>query len=203
MSPFQFLKTIMAKSKVETEPVKKRFFKDPKAKSLTAWILQILIVLGLAALFSFAFCSSVTIQDTSMDPTLQSGDHALVNKLVYGLGSISRGDLIAYRTSDTENSTVHVKRVIGLPGEKIQIKDGLILINGETYMEDKQFPSIENAGLAADTISLGTNEYFVLGDSRNNSEDSRFADVGNITRSKIIGKVWFITVPSSRIGFVN
>jgi signal peptidase I len=193
----------MAKSNIKTEPVKKGLFSSPKAKSLTAWIVEILIVIGLAALFSLAFCSSVTIQEASMDPTLQSGDHVLVNRLVYGIGPVGRGDLIAYRTSDSADASVHVKRVIGLPGENIQIKDGLILINGKTYMEDKQFPSISNAGLAAKAITLGTNEYFVLGDSRNNSEDSRFADVGNISRSKIIGKVWFITVPSSRIGFVK
>lgn len=193
----------MAKVKQAEAPVKKGLFRNPKTKSAAAWIIEILVVLLLAAGFAYAFCSSVNIQESSMDPTLQTGDGVLVNKAAYMLGSVGRGDLIAYRTSDSADAVVHVKRVIGLPGEKIKISDGLILINGETYMEARQLPAITNAGLASDTISLGTNEYFLLGDNRNNSEDSRFADVGNISRSSIIGKVWFITAPSSRIGFVS
>ena len=91
---------------------------------------------------------------------------------------------------------------IGLPGETIQIKDGQILIDGETYQENGEFPGIENAGVAETKVALDSGEYFVLGDNRNNSEDSRYADMGNVKKRNIIGKVWFIASPWSRFGFV-
>jgi len=191
------------KVKVEQKPVKQSFWYHKNTKSVTVWVVEILLVLALAAGVSFAFGTSVTIQEGSMDPTLQAGDSALINKIAYAFGGIGRGDLIAYKNPDQTDASIHVKRVIGLPGESIQIKDGLILINGKTYIEDKELPGINNAGLAENGIKLGSNEYFVLGDNRNNSEDSRFADVGNISRVSIIGKVWFITSPLSEFGFVN
>ena len=98
---------------------------------------------------------------------------------------------------------MHVKRVIGLPGETVQIKDGLILINGETYMEKKDFPKISNPGLAETQVTLGKNEYFVLGDNRNNSEDSRFASVGNVKKGQIKGKVWLRIRPLRHFGLIR
>lgn len=193
----------MAKLRVEQKPVKPGFFDRPRNRHITVWIIEIILVLALAAGFAYAFCFSVTIQESSMDPTVLAGDTVRINRIAYTLGTVKRGDLIAYRSSSSEDASIHVKRVIGLPGEKIQIKDGMILINGKTYMENRQLPSIQNAGLASTSISLGTTEYFVLGDNRNNSEDSRFADVGNISRGNILGKVWLITSPADRFGFVS
>ena len=164
------------------------------------WFVEIGLVLIASFLTAFLFEGSITIEENSMDPTIQSGDVVLVNRLSFRLGSVKRGDLIAYRNKDTSDAVYHIKRVIGLPGETIQIKDGLIMINGETYMEELELPNIVDAGIAAEPVKLGNDEYFVLGDNRNNSEDSRFADVGNIRRSYISGKVWFIKNPSSRRG---
>ena len=90
--------------------------------------------------------------------------------------------------------------IFGLPGETIQIRDGLILINGQTYIEDREVAAITFGGLAEAGITLGADEYFVLGDNRNNSEDSRYTDVGNIKRSDILGKVWLIISPRSSFG---
>ena len=101
-----------------------------------------------------------------------------------------------------KKTSTHIKRIIGLPGETIQIKDGQILIDGETYQENGEFPGIENAGVAETKVALDSGEYFVLGDNRNNSEDSRYADMGNVKKRNIIGKVWFIASPWSRFGFV-
>ena len=94
-------------------------------------------------------------------------------------------------------------QAFALPGETIQIRDGLILIDGKTYIENREFPNITKPGIAAEGIRLGSEEYFVLGDNRNNSEDSRFADVGNIKKRQIYGSVWFIGQPFSRTGFVG
>ena len=92
-------------------------------------------------------------------------------------------------------------RVIGLPGETVQISNGAVLINGEVYNENKNFPEISNAGLASDGVSLESGEYFVLGDNRNNSEDSRYGDIGNINKKYIVGKVWFVISPKDKFGF--
>ena len=152
---------------------------------------------------AFLFFSSVMIQENSMSPTLMAGDRVFINRVVYAIGSVHRGDLIAYRGSGGTDSGIHVKRVIALPGETIQIRDGLILIDGKTYIENREFPNITKPGIAAEGIRLGSEEYFVLGDNRNNSEDSRFADVGNIKKRQIYGSVWFIGQPFSRTGFVG
>ena len=126
-----------------------------------------------------------------MAPTCVTGDRVLVNRAVYRIGKVRRGDLVAYRSNKSLDSAIHLKRVIGLPGDKVQIRDGLVVINDETYIEDSSYPSIINPGLAAEPVTLGQNEYFVLGDNRNDSQDSRFADVGNLTKAEMIGRVWF------------
>ena len=113
-----------------------------------------------------------------------------------------RGDVIAFRTSSDVKASTHIKRVIGVPGDTIQINDGTILINGETYVEQRNLPAITNPGLAEEGIKLASDEYFVLGDNRNSSVDSRFADMGNVKRENIIGELWFVISPMSKLGFV-
>ena len=138
-----------------------------------------------------------------MEPTLATGDKVLINKVSYKLGEPERGDIVAFKKDAKQHSSMHVKRIIGLPGETVQIKDGLILINGETYMEKKDFPKISNPGLAETQITLGKNEYFVLGDNRNNSEDSRFAEVENVKQKYIVGKIWLRVSPFGKFGLIK
>ncbi|MFQ9151754.1 MAG: signal peptidase I [Blautia sp.] len=83
------------------------------------------------------------------------------------------------------------------------MKDGMIYINGESLPGEKDYPAMTDAGLAEEPMTLGTNQYFVLGDNRNNSEDSRYADVGVVSSKNIEGKVWFVLSPSDHIGFVK
>ena len=78
-----------------------------------------------------------------------------------------------------------------MPGDTVQIKDGALYVNDELYKESTDVASMEDAGIASDAIKLGKDEYFVLGDNRNNSEDSRYANIGNVKRDYIIGKAWF------------
>ena len=190
----------MSKVRQPVRPEKKSFWYNRRTRSITVWVIEIIITLALSAVFAFAFCSSVTIQESSMDPTFQAGNKVLINRTSYFVGRVKRGDLIAYSNSERTDASVHVKRVVGLPGETIQIRDGLILINGQTYIEDREVAAITFGGLAEAGITLGADEYFVLGDNRNNSEDSRYTDVGNIKRSDILGKVWLIISPRSSFG---
>ena len=139
----------------------------------------------------------VKISDSSMEPAISSGDTYLINSLIYHISAPKRGDIIVFRTESDNGSCLHVKRVIGLPGETIQIEDGQVKINGQTYVGD-DCPTILNAGLAADPVTLTDNEYFVLGDNRNGSEDSRSASIGNVTEDEITGKIW-LRVPSALI----
>ena len=92
--------------------------------------------------------------------------------------------------------------MIGLPGETVQIKEGQIYINGNVYEENGAYQEIADGGLADSAITLESGEYFVLGDNRNNSEDSRYANIGNIKKEYIIGKVWFRVAPFKDFGFL-
>ena len=127
----------------------------------------------------------------------------LLNEISYRLGWPKKGDVIAFKRKGSLNGHSSIKRVVGLPGETVQIKDGMIYINDTVYLEKKDYPLISDAGLAAEPIILGSTEYFVLGDNRNNSEDSRFADVGNVSIDEIEGKVWFVISPRAHFGFLK
>ncbi|MDD3277868.1 MAG: signal peptidase I [Lachnospiraceae bacterium] len=179
------------------------YFAQGRIRSVFAWIIEIILVIMLAVGAAFLFCQCYTVQEGSMEPTLKAGDKVLINVAAYKISDPKRGDLVVFKSSTDTKSSLHAKRVIGLPGETIQIKDGQILINGETYVEQKDFPSITNPGLAEEPITLDSDEYFLLGDNRNNSEDSRHADVGCVTKSSIVGKLWLSILPFNRFGFVK
>lgn len=179
------------------------FIKSEKGRPVFTWIFQIAVALALAAVVAIFFFQSITMQESSMEPTLETGERFFINKLIYKFTSPDRGDIIAFTKDGSDDAPVHIKRVIGLPGERIEIRDGLIYIDGEEYEEEGDLPQITNPGLAEDGVTLGNDEYFVLGDNRNNSEDSRFAEVQNIDKKYIEGKLWFCIHPADQIGFVK
>lgn len=151
------------------------------------YVLKVVGVVLLAFLIVRFVCFSFTIQGDSMSPTIESGEKHLVNRLIYKIKGPSRYDVIVFKSND-KNGNYYVKRVVALPGEKVQIKNGRIYVNGKkTRMYSKQ--KILSPGLASDVITLKDRQYFVVGDNYNNSEDSRSASVGNIKRENIIGKV--------------
>ena len=176
---------------------------DSKLRKVLIWVFEIVVTLIFAVLTSMMLFQSVTMQESSMEPTLAVGSQYFVNKLAYKTSSPKRGDIIVFRTNGSDDAALHVRRVIGLPGETIQIVNGRILINGEAYKEGKDFPSINNPGMAANAITLEAGEYFVLGDNRNNSEDSRYADIGKVNKKYITGKLWFQISPREEIGLLD
>ena len=179
--------------------IKFRYVRDYFAKSklyaIFMWIFELTVVIGLGILVAVFFCQNIEMTEGSMEPTISASDVLLVNNMAYKFATPKRDDVIVFRSNNSANASVYIKRVIGLPGEKIQIRDGQILIDGVTYMEQKDLPSIAYAGLAEREITLASNEYFVLGDNRNNSADSRYSDIGNVKRGQIVGKAWFRLAP--------
>lgn len=186
-------KLLLAKEKLENE----------KFKNIFIWIFEIAVTLVFAAVVAISLFQSVTMQESSMEPTLSVGDRFFMNKITYKVSSPQRGDIIVFKTNAEDDAALHIRRVIGLPGETIQISDGQILIDGETYKEGKDFPKISNAGLASNPVTLEAGEYFVLGDNRNNSEDSRYGDIGKVKKKYIVGKLWFTISPIKKIGFLK
>ena len=155
------------------------------------WLAELVLTFFIACLLVVNFGVMTSNVGQSMEPTLASGDNVLTNRLIYRLMEPKRGDLVVFKPNGNINSHYYIKRVIGLPGETVQIIDGFIYIDGEVLVEDIKFDKIEFAGTAEEEIKLGEDEFFVLGDNRNASEDSRNAEIGNIRKQDIESQAWF------------
>lgn len=166
-------------------------------------ILYILVVLlGTWLLITFVG-QRTSVSGSSMEPTLHHNDQLILDKISYRFSEPKRFDIIVFPFKYAEK-TYYVKRIIGLPGETVFIDgEGNIYINGEILEEDYGKETINFAGLAGEPITLDEDEYFVLGDNRNNSSDSRDPSVGNIRRSEIIGKAWIRIWPLNGFGVLK
>ena len=157
----------------------------------------------LAFVLMFCFGMRTTVIGVSMEPSLYNGQHILVNRFVYKLSSPKNGDIVVFLPNGNSNTHYYVKRVIALPGDTVQIKNGSLYVNGLLY-KDVEYDKIEDAGSTENPINLGNNEYFTLGDNINNSEDSRSGNIGAVKKDNIIGKVWFhLAAGDSPIGFME
>ncbi len=174
----------------EKRRIRKQQFKISNVfRAIGGWIIAIVA----AAILGYGyvvFCyQDVYMVGDSMSPTIVDEEKVTMNKLAYYLGSPERFDIVVYKDIDDSESYYYIKRVIGLPGETVQIIDGAVYINGEKLLGMASSDYIFTAGLAEDVITLGDDEYFLMGDNVNNSEDSRFLTVGNISDSVIVGRV--------------
>lgn len=194
-----------ANEKAETKPVKS---KNKKLKEAFSTVLYFLIVL-LVTWFLITFVIQRTVvEQSSMETTLQSGDSLLVDKISYRFTEPKRFEIIIFPYKLSEKKTYYIKRVIGLPGETVRIDyDGNIYINGEVLEEDYGREVIQpNSTWSAKMdkgITLADDEYFVLGDNRNNSVDSRFDNVGAIKRDEIIGRAILRIYPFNKFGKIG
>ncbi|HIU02859.1 MAG TPA: signal peptidase I [Candidatus Onthocola gallistercoris] len=176
--------------------MRKKLYRDKAEKiekSKVRETVEFIIYCGLAIIVGLLIVRFVgqrtEVIGESMSPTLEDGDNLIVDKITYRFSDPKRFDIIVFPFK--ENRTVYyIKRIIGLPGETVQIQDGKIYINGIELNEDYGAEPIEDPGIASAPITLGEDEYFVLGDNRNNSQDSRTAAVGNISRDEIFGRAW-------------
>ncbi len=183
------------------------YSKRPKLKkilkSVLWWVLEIILVIAAAYLVIEYAVEKTTMNGISMQTTLEDGDKIIINKLAYVRSAPKRNDVIVFMQNRNEHSYYNIKRVIGIPGDMIEIVEGKVFINGERLKEVIPVEEMRVAGLAKEPILLGENEYFVLGDNRNYSEDSRFANIGIVVREDVIGKAWLRLSPFSIIDKIN
>ena len=184
-----------------------------RIRLVVGWIVDIAVVISIAWFAVFAMGTQIRVSGQSMEPVLSQNEKVLMNRLSYRVMRPKRYDIIVVERPELriiedevfekETGNYNIKRVIGLPGETVQIKDGYIYINNEKLDAPNDLGKAALAGLAEYPISLDKNEYFLLGDNRSGSEDSRFSNVGNVKFRQIKGKVWLRIQPVSRFGLIS
>lgn len=176
---------------------------NKKLKEILSTSLYLLIVLVLTFLVVTYVGQRTKVSGSSMEPMLSDGDNLIVDKISYRFSEPERYDIIVFPFRYAEK-TYYIKRVIGLPGETVYIdEEGSIFIDGKLLEENYGKEVITDPGRAFEPVVLGEDEYFVMGDNRNNSSDSRDPVVGNIHRNEFIGKAWMRIWPISKMGLIK
>ena len=162
--------------------------------------------------FAAVFLATVLVYSTgmrtnvigvSMEPSLYNGQEIFINRFIYKLSAPKKNDVVVFLPGGNENAHYYVKRVVAVPGQRVQIIEGMLYVDGIPE-EEEIYDKMEDAGIAENEILLGSDEYFVLGDNRNSSEDSRSGNIGPISRNMIYGKAWFhMGGGGSGMGFVK
>ena len=172
-------------------------------KEIASTIVYLVVIFALTFLFITFVAQRTEVSGSSMWPTLEDGDSLIVDKVSYRFGDPKRFDIVIfpYQYGDGQ---YFIKRVIGLPGETVSIDyDGTIYIDGQVLNESYGAEVIADPGRAAGGVKLGENEFFVMGDNRNHSMDSRDPSVGSIKKDKILGKAFVRVYPFSKFGGVD
>ncbi len=176
---------------------------NSKLKDFLSTSLYLLVAVIIAFLIVRFVGQRTEVIGSSMLPTLEDGNNLILDKISYKIHEPERYDIIVFPFRNNSGKN-YIKRIIGMPGETIQIDtDGNIYIDGEILYETYGLEIIKNPGNALEPITLSADQYFVLGDNRNNSEDSRFSEVGLVSRDEIMGKVWLRIWPFNEFGVVN
>lgn len=174
-------------------------------KEITSTLIYIAAVILITFLFITFVAQRTEVSGHSMMNTLQDKDSLIVSKISYEIGDPERFDIVVFPHVDSfGNSTYFIKRIIGMPGETVRIDlEGNIYINEELLVESYGREVIKNPGVAYEGVTLADDEYFVMGDNRNDSMDSRYEDVGNIKRDQLVGKAWLRIYPFESFGIVK
>lgn len=164
------------------------------------WVVNIMVALACAWFLVYGFGEQVRISGSSMQPALDAEDVVLMNRLIYDVSSPQRFDIVVF---EREDGRKNVKRVIGLPGETVQIKNGSVYIDGAPLEAPDGLGQVSLAGRAEIPIQLEADEYFLLGDNRDSSEDSRFGNIGNVKADLIAGRVWLRIFPLLKLDLID
>ena len=177
---------------------RKRYY---RYEAITFLVMLVVVYMVCAGVVRYVGQKTL-VDGSSMSPTLEDGDVLIVDKLSYRFREPERFDIVVFRYLYKENS-YYIKRIIGLPGETVQIKDGQIYIDGKLLEEDFGNALMTNPGRANQPITLGSDEYFVLGDNRNVSSDSRDPSVANVAAEQIVGRAFVCISPWEHVGFLK
>ena len=163
-------------------------------REVLSFFLYVAIVVGITFLIIHFVGQRTYVSGSSMENTLSDGDNLIVDKLTYRFSDPKRFDIIVFPYKYEEN-TYFIKRIIGLPG--------IIYINGEELIESYGREVLKSGGIAETPITLGEDEYFVMGDNRNDSMDSRDPSVGVLHKSELVGRAWVRIWPLSKFGILR
>ena len=172
------------------------------ARIILGWLFFVFMMIVILFLVMHIARHQTRVIGSSMFPAIEDGDSIVLDRISYRFFSPRRFDVIAF-PSQYQDGVNYVKRIIGLPGETLQIMDGRVYINGSLLKERFDYEPMSSGGIAQAQIVLGEDEYFVLGDNRNESTDSRDPTIGNIHRLDIIGRAWLRTQPFTRFGLIR
>jgi len=184
-------------------------------RGILKFVVHALAMVAIAWFLVWGFGKSVEVVGQSMEPTLEPGQRVILDRVSYKFEDPQRYDVIAYTVEELNAGNIDdlkadepapvltIKRIIGLPGEQVLIADGTIYIDGEPLTGHGDLSKSSLAGIASEPIQLDDNEYFVLGDNRKASEDSRYEKIGNIGKNRILGKVWYRTLPFKQAGKIE
>ena len=181
----------MARRKGLTFYQKKKKLNPKIIKDILEMLVGSAVAVFLAFVLIFSAGMRTSVVGNSMEPVLYNGQEILMNRLIYRISTPKRGDVVVFLPNGNPNSHFYVKRVVGLPGETVQIRDGSVYIDGVLLAEDESLDKIADPGIAQNELQLASDEFFVLGDNRNSSEDSRSGNIGAVKKDTIIGKAWF------------
>ncbi|MBR4207631.1 MAG: signal peptidase I [Lachnospiraceae bacterium] len=170
---------------------KKKSINKETVISVGTYIFLTALMILLAFSFVYLFGIKTNIIGDSMEPTLVNGQEILTDRFTYFFSEPSQDDVIVFLPNGNTNSHYYVKRIIGTPGDTVLIKDGMIYVNEKIYDRNGLFERVADGGIAKNSILLGSDEYFVLGDNLNDSEDSRSGNIGVVKKEYILGKAWF------------
>lgn len=188
-------------SQLSEEDSTKKLTRGQKIRNALVELLIYAAIIVVCIVFVPKYVIQRTIVDgDSMENTLKNEDNLLVEKVSYHFSDPDRFDVIVFYPYGRDHEDYYIKRVIGLPGETIQIVGDTIYIDGEELEEDYGKDPMTTAGIAEEPLTLGEDEYFVLGDNRTVSQDSRYPEIGPVTRDKIEGKAIFRLYPFSKFG---
>lgn len=183
--------------------IMEQLYEDSFIRKIVTLISEAAACIALSFCLVYSFGAEVTNPGQSMQPVIEDGDRLLVNRAAYRIFGPKRYDIAVFINTGT--GTENVKRIIGLPGETIWISDGRVMINGKPLPgeEGELYGNVVIPGIAEMPVELGDNEYFMIGDNSDASEDSRFESIGCVSSNLLEGKVWFRIGPFERIGRIR
>ena len=190
-----------AEMKLEEQQEGKKKSEKSQMREFFSLILYVAGVVLLSIVLNKFVIQKVEVDGPSMNTTLKTGQQLMVQKVSYHFTDPKRGDIVVFQPPGYEDDTLYIKRVIGVPGDRVQIIDGYIYLNGEKYDDPQWTEEILDPGIAEEEVTVGEGEYFVVGDNRNDSTDSR--EFGAVEKSRIMGEAVLRIWPLKKFGLLE